>query len=345
MTAPITERATGELETAPLTVRIVDDRLHLCALTPELLPQAGTDAPVDLAATAPGPGAPRRRHHEPVVGCPGGRRPPVRRLALHRPTLGRRDRDGGCRAHRRGGRAHGPGRGRPRSRDRHHRTALDLAARAGHRGRGPDRQGVDRGIRRHRRRRSRRRPRRVVRHHRRASSPPRASASRRSTRRYPRPGSTAGPTRSRPASVPAPVCASTSARPTTSRATSCFYARLESLTDPTVVLPPLGADTADLLGTTPHEAVTLLACEWDIARRAWSGAPRPPHRRTHRRRRRGRGSPRARPRRAPRVGHRRAPAVGDARTDVARAPRRRGRRFCEPRREDPRAHRRGARRR
>ncbi|MGZ6976277.1 MAG: SNF2 helicase-associated domain-containing protein, partial [Acidimicrobiia bacterium] len=52
--------------------------------------------------------------------------------------------------------------------------------------------------------------------------------------------------------------------------------RFESLTDPSVVLPPLGPDTADLLGTSPHDAVTLLACEWDIARRAWSELPENP---------------------------------------------------------------------
>ncbi len=52
--------------------------------------------------------------------------------------------------------------------------------------------------------------------------------------------------------------------------------RFQSLTDPTVVLPPLGPDTADLLGTSPHDAVTLLACEWDIARRAWSELPENP---------------------------------------------------------------------
>ena len=43
-----------------------------------------------------------------------------------------------------------------------------------------------------------------------------------------------------------------------------------------MVLPPLGPDTADLLGTSPHDAVTLLACEWDIARRAWSELPENP---------------------------------------------------------------------
>jgi superfamily II DNA or RNA helicase len=53
-------------------------------------------------------------------------------------------------------------------------------------------------------------------------------------------------------------------------------ARLESLTDPTIVLPPLGPDTADILGTSPHDAVTLLACEWDIARRVWSDLPEQP---------------------------------------------------------------------
>jgi SNF2 family DNA or RNA helicase len=52
--------------------------------------------------------------------------------------------------------------------------------------------------------------------------------------------------------------------------------RFQSLTDPTVVLPPLGPDTADLLGTSPHDAVTLLACEWDIARRAWTELPENP---------------------------------------------------------------------
>ena len=52
--------------------------------------------------------------------------------------------------------------------------------------------------------------------------------------------------------------------------------RFESLTDPTMVLPPLGPDTADLLGTSPHDAVTLLACEWDIARRAWNELPENP---------------------------------------------------------------------
>ncbi len=52
--------------------------------------------------------------------------------------------------------------------------------------------------------------------------------------------------------------------------------RFESLSDPSVVLPPLGPDTADLLGTSPHDAVTLLACEWDIARRAWSELPQKP---------------------------------------------------------------------
>jgi superfamily II DNA or RNA helicase len=52
--------------------------------------------------------------------------------------------------------------------------------------------------------------------------------------------------------------------------------RFQSLTDPTVVLPPLGPDTADLLGTSPHDAVTLLACEWDIARRAWPELPESP---------------------------------------------------------------------
>jgi superfamily II DNA or RNA helicase len=55
-----------------------------------------------------------------------------------------------------------------------------------------------------------------------------------------------------------------------------LLARLESLADPTVVLPPLGPDTADLLGTTPHDAVTLLACEWDVARRAWPDLPEQP---------------------------------------------------------------------
>ena len=55
-----------------------------------------------------------------------------------------------------------------------------------------------------------------------------------------------------------------------------LLARLESLTDPSIVLPPLGPDTADALNTTPHDAVTLLACEWDIARRCWSELPELP---------------------------------------------------------------------
>jgi hypothetical protein len=52
-----------------------------------------------------------------------------------------------------------------------------------------------------------------------------------------------------------------------------LLARLESLTDPSIVLPALAPDTADLLGTTPHDAVTLLAREWDLARRAWPDLP------------------------------------------------------------------------
>jgi non-specific serine/threonine protein kinase len=55
-----------------------------------------------------------------------------------------------------------------------------------------------------------------------------------------------------------------------------LLARLESMTDPSIVLPPLGPDTADILGTTPHDAVTLLTCEWDLARRAWSELPDDP---------------------------------------------------------------------
>jgi hypothetical protein len=53
-------------------------------------------------------------------------------------------------------------------------------------------------------------------------------------------------------------------------------ARFESLTDPTIVLPPLEPDTAVVLGTSPHDAVTLLASEWDIARRIWSDLPEQP---------------------------------------------------------------------
>jgi len=53
-------------------------------------------------------------------------------------------------------------------------------------------------------------------------------------------------------------------------------ARFQSLTDPTVVLAPLDPDTADILGTSPHDAVTLLACEWDIARRIWTDLPDQP---------------------------------------------------------------------
>ena len=52
--------------------------------------------------------------------------------------------------------------------------------------------------------------------------------------------------------------------------------RFESLTDPSLVLPPLAPDTADLLNTSPHDAVTLLTREWDIARRAWSELPEKP---------------------------------------------------------------------
>jgi non-specific serine/threonine protein kinase len=55
-----------------------------------------------------------------------------------------------------------------------------------------------------------------------------------------------------------------------------LLARLESLTDPSVVLPALAPDTADMLGTTPHDAVTLLAREWDLARRAWTELPDQP---------------------------------------------------------------------
>ena len=52
-----------------------------------------------------------------------------------------------------------------------------------------------------------------------------------------------------------------------------LIARLESLSDPSLVLPPQGPDTADLLGTSPHDAVTLLGREWDLARRAWPDLP------------------------------------------------------------------------
>ena len=74
MTAPLTERATSDLATAPLTVRIVDDRLHLCGLTHELLPQPADDAPVDLGAVRPVPvllddGTTSRWYGAPVVGA------------------------------------------------------------------------------------------------------------------------------------------------------------------------------------------------------------------------------------------------------------------------------------
>lgn len=52
-----------------------------------------------------------------------------------------------------------------------------------------------------------------------------------------------------------------------------LIARLESLADPSVVLPAFAADTADALGTTPHDAAMLVAREWGLARRAWSQLP------------------------------------------------------------------------
>ena len=261
---------------APLTVRIIDGRLRSARAEEAALTAVAGDAGVDLGGRRQRPGPARRRHDRSLDRGAGRRGAEVRRLADPDPALGRRHRHRGRGARRRRGRAHEQGRAGPRPRVRHGRAHVDLAARARHR------------ERRARSARSGSRPPRpsptaIPTRCSTAGSRPRSpswrwpgSARRRSTRPRRRLGCTAGPTRSPPGRAPAPGSASTSAPPTTSTATSSCCPRFQSLTDPTVVLPPLGPDTADLLGTSPHDAITLL----DDASGTSPGAPGPSSPRT-----------------------------------------------------------------
>ncbi|MGZ8766582.1 MAG: SNF2 helicase-associated domain-containing protein, partial [Acidimicrobiia bacterium] len=272
MTAPITELPTSELEAAPLTVRIVDDRLHLCALTHELLPRAGGDAPVDLARLRPVPvllddGTTSRWQGVPVVGALRF----VDWLCTVRPSV-----DVTVTAvaaliveaaeltaqgevvpdlatdttERRWTWRPAPG--------------IEAAARIGKVWTAAS-DAIDDGD-----------PDDVL------GAWFATTVGDLATARLGQPPITSSVPEPRvhrwADQVSARVGAGARLRfhlsaPDDLEGHFLLFARLQSLTDPTVVLPPLGADTADVLGTTPHEAVTLLACEWDIARRAWSVLP------------------------------------------------------------------------
>ncbi len=272
MTAPITERTPSELATAPLTVRIVDDRLHLCALTPELLPRPDDEAPVDLTSMRPVPvllddGTTSRWNGVPVVGalrfvdwlCTKQPSVDVTVTAVAAliveaaeltaqgevvPDLATDTTE------RRWTWRPAPG--------------IEAAARIGKVWTAAC-DAIDDGD-----------PDDVL------AGWFATAVGELATARLGPPPITSSVPEARvhrwADQVSARVGAGARLRfhlsaPDDLEGHFLLFARLQSLTDSTVVLPPLGADTADLLGTTPHEAVTLLACEWDLARRAWSTLP------------------------------------------------------------------------